>query len=231
MKAAQYSDMGKYLRDVRESLDIKIEDAATTLHIRPKYLQDLEAGDLSNMPGKVYIRGYIKNYAEFLKLNSNEVLSEYEKLFGNATTSNGGRQQFFIPEKSTIYNNIPSERTMWFSFASLLILYSYWYFGVYDNIPTDRGLSHLASPQQIMNGMKQDWESCLNSGRTSCFMQLHEGNIVPQGETLIGKPSATDTATAATNVSKPEDKPAVKPEEKAKKPSANDEEDEEDDDE
>lgn len=188
MKASQYADMGKYLRDIRESQRIQVEEAATTLHIRAKYLYDLEEGNFNDMPGKVYIRGYIKNYAEYLRLDSKEVLEEYEKLFEKSAN-----QKFFVPENS-IYKNTPSHTTLWISFISLLLLYGYWYFGLYDRPPVMKVI--VQTPEQPVAKMNAEWEKCFNDDATLCFLDLYSKGIVPEASILTEKPSQSEVKAA-----------------------------------
>ena len=101
MKADQYQDIGLYLRDVRESLHVSLEHAARDLHIRPQYLQAIEAGALSKIPNRIYARGYIRNYAAYLQLPPQEVLEAYDALLQDHP------MQFFIPEP-TLKQNLPT---------------------------------------------------------------------------------------------------------------------------
>ena len=166
MRATQYEDMGKYLRDIRESLNVTMAQASKDLHIKVKYLHDLENGNLANMPGKTYVRGYIKNYAEYLGLDSQEVLEEYEKLFG------GAGQKFFVPESSR-NRNVPSQQTLLLCFAGLVALYGYWYFGMYDHTPIEP-LTIESISEKLSDPMDKNWESCLTNYNSACFLALWE---------------------------------------------------------
>lgn len=171
MKAADYVDIGHYLRDVRESLKVTVEQAAVILHIRPKYLYDLEKGDLSNMPGKAYIRGYIKNYAEYLMLDPAEVMAEYEKLF------DGRAQKFFVPDNVTNHH-VPSRGILWVSLIGVAALYGYWYFSVYDHTVVQNDVGETPLERETPKMSKQ-WEACLSSDDIGCFMELTGKSYIP----------------------------------------------------
>lgn len=116
-----YLDIGHYLREVRESLGLDVRDVAHQLNIRAKYLLALENGDLGEIPGKVYARGYLQNYAEYLGLNKDEIVEEFDRLVDHQ-----GQVKYFLPE--------PTERSyqpgMLVVGAALLIvvlIYVYWY--------------------------------------------------------------------------------------------------------
>jgi cytoskeletal protein RodZ len=68
--------IGQKLKQAREAKRITLEKAFEGTRIRIPYLQALEADDLSAMPSPVQARGYLRNYAEFLGLNFDQLLDE-----------------------------------------------------------------------------------------------------------------------------------------------------------
>ncbi|MFW6109821.1 MAG: helix-turn-helix domain-containing protein [Patescibacteria group bacterium] len=74
--------VGDILRKAREERNLNYEDVSKELKIHPRFLRALEAGDYSEFGGAVHIKGFLKNYAEFLKLNVSQLLAfwrrEYE---------------------------------------------------------------------------------------------------------------------------------------------------------
>lgn len=71
-------EIGNTLKEARESRGISLETAEEYTKIRRKYLEALEEENFDILPGKVYVKGFIKNYAKFLKLNADELASAYE---------------------------------------------------------------------------------------------------------------------------------------------------------
>ncbi|MEI6730947.1 MAG: helix-turn-helix domain-containing protein, partial [Pseudomonadota bacterium] len=61
MQDSQYIDLGKYLKDVRESLNLSVEQIAADLNIRARYLIAIEEHNLGELPSGVYLLGYVKN--------------------------------------------------------------------------------------------------------------------------------------------------------------------------
>jgi len=68
--------IGQRLKTAREEKNITLEKAFEATRIRVIYLQALEADDLSSMPSPVQARGYLRNYAEYLELNLDQLLEE-----------------------------------------------------------------------------------------------------------------------------------------------------------
>ena len=65
------------LKESRISKDIDIQSIADTLKINVKYIEAIENCDLDIVPN-TYIRLFIKSYAQYLKLNSKEILEQFE---------------------------------------------------------------------------------------------------------------------------------------------------------
>lgn len=72
--------IGAYLRELREHYRLSVQDVAKRLHIRPKYIEALEEGRIDELPGKVYTVGYLQSYTEFLGLDAQKILSEYQEI-------------------------------------------------------------------------------------------------------------------------------------------------------
>lgn len=87
--------IGALLRERRETLGLSLQDAETAIRIRAAYLMALENDDWPSLPGEVVGRGFLKNYAEFLKLDSAELKHRRQVLVapalsrGWADTSSG----------------------------------------------------------------------------------------------------------------------------------------------
>jgi len=61
---------------VREEQNLTIEKASEATHIRAPYIKALEDGDLSVLPSPVQARGFMRNYAEYLGLNFDQLIAE-----------------------------------------------------------------------------------------------------------------------------------------------------------
>jgi cytoskeleton protein RodZ len=68
---------GADLRAARESLGWTLSDVARKLRIRPYFLEALEAGQLTRIPGNVYARGFLRNYATALGLDAEDTARRY----------------------------------------------------------------------------------------------------------------------------------------------------------
>lgn len=69
--------VGAELRAARERVGWTLQDLAPALHIRPEYLEALEAGRLSDLPGNAYALGFLRAYARALGLDPAEVIRRF----------------------------------------------------------------------------------------------------------------------------------------------------------
>ena len=67
-------EAGKLLKQAREEKKLTLHEIGMSLKINPKTLQAIEEGDTAKLPPKTFLRGFIKSYAQHLKLDPNLVL-------------------------------------------------------------------------------------------------------------------------------------------------------------
>lgn len=79
------------LRQRRRLLNITLEELSAKTGIQTKYLRRIEEGNWSDLPTAVYTRGFLKQYARIVGLNTDEVIARYneerEKVFGKNLVS------------------------------------------------------------------------------------------------------------------------------------------------
>jgi cytoskeletal protein RodZ len=66
------------LRDARQARGVSLQEAERETKIRAKYLGALEDDNFTGLPGPVYVRGFLRNYAHYLGLDVKEVIELYE---------------------------------------------------------------------------------------------------------------------------------------------------------
>lgn len=75
--------VGEILKTEREKQGLSFQDIEKKIRVRAKFLSAIEKNDWTQFSSNVYISGIIKNYANFLGLDSNRALAffrrEYEK--------------------------------------------------------------------------------------------------------------------------------------------------------
>jgi cytoskeletal protein RodZ len=72
------TELGKRLKEAREAKNISLDELQDITKIQKRYLIGIEEGNYKIMPGNFYVRAFIKQYAEAVGLDSEEIFNEYQ---------------------------------------------------------------------------------------------------------------------------------------------------------
>jgi cytoskeletal protein RodZ len=70
--------IGEKLRNAREAKKLSMKDVAKDSNIPPRYLEALEEEEFDRFPGETYVIGFLRSYADYLKLDSEEIIQLYK---------------------------------------------------------------------------------------------------------------------------------------------------------
>ncbi len=73
------ADIGNTLREARIRKGLTIKDVEAVTKIRSKYLEALEQDDFSVLPGPTFVSAFLRNYANYLKLDGEALLEDYKR--------------------------------------------------------------------------------------------------------------------------------------------------------
>ncbi len=107
----------EFLANQRKQKGIDERDAADALKISVTRLRSIEAGDYKEFPSETYIRGHLRNYSRFLKLDEEAVISAYD-------ASNPPSFDYINPEKNIKGRQKP--KRSWLFLLVLAILITIW---------------------------------------------------------------------------------------------------------
>lgn len=71
------NEIGEKLQEARKAKGYTLDDLQQMTKIQKRYLIAIEEGNYSVMPGKFYARAFIKQYADTVGLNGDQLLEEY----------------------------------------------------------------------------------------------------------------------------------------------------------
>jgi cytoskeletal protein RodZ len=74
----QVTELGNRLKEARLAKNLSLDDLQTITKIQKRYLVGIEEGNYASMPGNFYVRAFIKQYAEALNLNPDEIFETYK---------------------------------------------------------------------------------------------------------------------------------------------------------
>ncbi len=72
------AEIGKQLAQARRGFKLEVADVAADLMIAKHHIAALEQGDWQTLPAGVYARGYLRKYANYLRLDSAKMLEKMQ---------------------------------------------------------------------------------------------------------------------------------------------------------
>lgn len=96
------TELGTRLKEARLAKGYSLEDLQEITKIQKRYLMGIEEGNYSIMPGSFYVRAFIKQYAEAVGLDPEELLDQFKKDVPGTQTE----------EVVESYKQSPSRRTL-----------------------------------------------------------------------------------------------------------------------
>ena len=73
---------GEDLKNLRESQGLQLQDIHRITKISPTVLETIEKDDIAHLPPKIYLKSFLKSYAEILKVDTNRIVQGYLKNIG-----------------------------------------------------------------------------------------------------------------------------------------------------
>jgi cytoskeleton protein RodZ len=67
--------VGAFLRETRESYGLSIDSVSQQLKLHPRQVAALEEGQFDLLPGRTFVRGFLRNYARLLRIDGEALLA------------------------------------------------------------------------------------------------------------------------------------------------------------
>lgn len=69
--------VGQYLRQQREAKAMSIEEVARATRVPMSSVERLESDQFDELPGEVFVRGFMRSYARAVGIDADDVLARY----------------------------------------------------------------------------------------------------------------------------------------------------------
>jgi cytoskeletal protein RodZ len=69
--------VGQYLRDLREQRKMSVEEVSRATRVPMASVERIETDRFDELPGEVFVRGFLKSYARALSVPPDDVLARY----------------------------------------------------------------------------------------------------------------------------------------------------------
>ena len=138
---AEPARLGKGLADAREACGFSVSDIARQLRLSPVQVEALESGDYQRLPGPVFVRGFMRNYARIVNLDPAPLIAAIAEHLPDASAAAPGlTHSVEIPFPTG--RAFPVKR---FALAGLLVVAA---LGVYEFYP-DPAPESAANPDSV----------------------------------------------------------------------------------
>jgi cytoskeleton protein RodZ len=123
-------DFGSYLKHERELRGVPLDDIAQSTKISIRFLRALEEGRFEDLPGEVFIKGFIRSYGQAIGSNVDELMAAYHE--SSSTSQLSGASDIAAPPskneppKSSI--GFPMQAVVGFGTALLIIIGGFYWF-------------------------------------------------------------------------------------------------------
>jgi cytoskeleton protein RodZ len=135
--------LGAHLRLERERQNLTIYQVAESLRLRPKQLLALEDGNYEALPGHTFVLGFLRSYANFLRLDAVAIVD----LFKKETAGETDIPELAFPEP-TSEGRMPGSNLLIASCAMAAVVFGGWYYYQSENRLGLEMVSEL--PEQII---------------------------------------------------------------------------------
>lgn len=216
-------ETGQLLKEHREERGLTVNEVASALKLNAKTITAIEEGDTDSLPPKTFLRGFVRSYAKFLKLDTEEILSAFLSEMGSTKPKLAIRDQRNEEDRQKALEDSMSEETaplfkkiMWFFIgivAMVLIIFVFRQVKKYEKESTVAPVS-------------QDIKAIADNQPTNENDNHQKTSDTPPKDTTSAKPlkapAETENQASTQKTSKPETtqaeetkkEPEVKKEEK-----------------
>ncbi|WP_155524466.1 helix-turn-helix domain-containing protein [Oleisolibacter albus] len=129
--------VGELLRFRRQQLGLNLTELAGRLRIRESYLQAIEQGRWTELPGQAYVTGFLRSYAQALDLDATQVLTRFKQDAAGVPQA----AELYFPEPVT-ESRVPGGAVLLIAGLLGAVVYGGWY--VMSS--TNRSLSDFVPP-------------------------------------------------------------------------------------
>lgn len=140
--------LGEKLTKKRISLGYSIKDIEKAIRIRAKHIEALESGKYDKLPPDVYVKGFIRSYAQYLNLDPNKVLRMYQREKGLVESLKKVSTKNIIRKPTNSPKVIVTPKTMTIAAISFLTIIIVGYIGWQVSILTSPPRLNLISPSE-----------------------------------------------------------------------------------
>lgn len=117
--------IGEILKKVRLEKNLTYEAIEKQLRIRKKYLIALEDNDWINLPSLTYIKGFLRNYSEFLGLKEDEMVAIFRRQYHDRDKTGILPEGVTTPLNDPVFRLTPRSSVVLITVSCVFIFFAY----------------------------------------------------------------------------------------------------------
>ncbi len=114
--------VGTLLAEERKRQGLTLNQVSDMLRIRQPYLEAIERGRIEELPGRTYALGFVRAYADYLRLDVGEIIRRFKE----GATGLDRRTELFFPSPVS-EGRFPGRIAIAASVAAAVIVYGIWH--------------------------------------------------------------------------------------------------------
>jgi cytoskeleton protein RodZ len=145
-ETVQSETPGELLAKKREEAGLSHAAVGEALHLTVHYIKALESNEYSKLPGQTFIKGYIRSYARFLKMDTSAVLACYEAHLNSLGIDGSSEYGAGMRKRS-------DQTLLWAIAAGVVLVLAlsagWWFFGREQDRPATASAQFSTTPRPV----------------------------------------------------------------------------------
>jgi len=209
---AEAGGVAALLRAARLQAGFDLVDVAGALHIQARYLEAIEDGRFEDLPGPAYAIGFVRAYAEFLRLDGKQIIRQFK----DEARGLSRRQALVFPEPLQ-EGRFPGGVVLLVALLLATAIYGGWYYWEHrqmaesdevSQVPAELAKMVPANPQPASPAAAPS-EAQASSATTLAPNELAPGNTGGGASAPAAAPPQPNPSSPAGRAALPSSAPAV----------------------
>lgn len=189
-KRSSNNSVGYWLWEIRTKQGYSLEEVAEYIRIRPAMLRAIEQDAYENLPGGLYVAGYLKSYGRFLGLDADAVVQRFKEQQGVGEQENA----YFQPQAAQEYPAFNGRLILAISAAVVLAIYIGW------SLVTSDVRAPAPAPTAMPVELEKKLEADVDIDASKIVLPLGDNEgVVPQKSEPVTQPQKPEATKQTKN--------------------------------
>lgn len=197
------NEIGEILKKARIEKGYTLDDLQQTTKIQKRYLEAIEQGNTEILPGRFYARAFVKQYADIVGLDGEELLDEYYQVsaedvseeFAESLSASPSRVQ---GKKGSFLNNMGEQLPTFFIFLLVAVILIIIYFAFRRTMPVDKAEMPIISEEnteKVVDSENEKNEAADEETEADVDEEIEEEKVAEEDQQITIVSSTGNTTT------------------------------------